>query len=92
MFAKSRIAAAALAALTLTTALAATASEAEARPRHGTAIGIGIAAGALIGLAAASHAYAAPVYYAGPRYRECGYIKRYDRMGRAHYEKVCYAY
>lgn len=76
---------AALAAVTLFAAVAASTSESQARPRHGAAIGIGLVAGVLIGAAAASNAYGRPAYDD----RECGYIKRYDRMGRPHYQKVC---
>ncbi|WP_137043059.1 hypothetical protein [Pseudolabrys sp. FHR47] len=79
---------AALAAVTLFTAVAASTSESQARPRYGAAIGIGLVAGALIGAAAASNAYGADYGYRIAD-RECGYIKRYDRFGRPHYEKVC---
>jgi len=78
---------AALAAVTLFAAVAASTSESQARPRHGAAIGIGLVAGVLIGAAAASNAYGRPAYAYDDR--ECGYIKRYDRMGRPHYQKVC---
>jgi hypothetical protein len=83
---KSKIAAAALVALTLSSALATT--QAEARPRHGVAIGIGIAAGALIGAAIASNAYAGPSYVV----RECRYVERYDRWGNIRMVKICDAY
>ncbi|MSO66989.1 MAG: hypothetical protein EXR03_00800 [Pseudolabrys sp.] len=76
--------AAALAALTLATAFTAIGGEAQAHPRFGTALGIGIAAGALVGIAAASNSY----YYA-PGYRECRYVERMDRWGNLRVIKVC---
>jgi hypothetical protein len=82
------LAAAAIAAVTLATALTAR-SEAQARPRFGTALGIGIAAGALIGMAAASSAYAGPAYVVEPGYRECRYVERYDRWGNIRMVKIC---
>ena len=85
---KTKIAAGALAALTLTTAIAATSGEAQARPRWGW-IGAGFAAGALIGAAAASSAYAGPGYVVGPAYRECRYVERFDRWGNLRVVKVC---
>lgn len=88
MSTKSTIAAAALAALTLTTAFAATSGEAQARHRHGVGIGIGIAAGALIGAAVASSAYAEPAY----GYRDCRYVERYDRWGNLRVVRICDAY
>jgi hypothetical protein len=83
---KSKTIAAALAALTLATALAATSGDAQARPRFGTALGIGIAAGALIGIAAAS---AGPGYVVEPGYAECRYVERYNRWGHLRVVKVC---
>ena len=83
---------AALAALTLVTAIAATSSESQARPRYGTALGIGIVAGTLIGVAAASHAYAGPGYVIEPEYRECRYVERYNRWGHLRVIKVCSPY
>lgn len=80
----SKTFAAALAALTLATAFAATSGEAQARPRWGVGLGIGLAAGALIGAAAASSAYAGPAYY-----RDCRYVERYDRWGNLRVVKVC---
>ncbi len=88
MSTKTKIAAAALAALTLTTAIAATGGEAQARSR-GLGVGLGFAAGALIGAAAASNAYAGPVYVTGPAYRECRYVERFDRWGNLRVMKVC---
>lgn len=79
---------AALAALTLAGALAATSGEAQARPRFGTALGIGIVAGTLIGVAAASHAYAGPTYVTGG-YGECRYVERYNRWGHLRVVKIC---
>ena len=81
--------AAALAALTLATTFTAIGGEAQARPRFGTGLGIGFAAGALIGAAAASSAYAEPAYYS---YRECRYVDRMDRWGNMYTVKVCDRY
>jgi hypothetical protein len=58
---------------------------AEARPRFGVGLGIGLAAGAIIGAAAASSAYAGPVYVD----RECRYVRRYDAWGNVYVTKVC---
>jgi hypothetical protein len=77
---KSKTIAAALAALTLATTFTAIGGEAQARPRFG----IGLAAGALIGIAAASNSS----YYA-PGYRECSYVDRLDRWGNLYTVKVC---
>jgi len=88
--AKAKVAAAALAALTVTTALATTGSQAQAGHRHGVGLGIGIAAGALIGAAVASNAYAEPVYVRG--YRECRYVERYDRWGNIRLVRICDRY
>ncbi|MDO8874800.1 MAG: hypothetical protein Q8M24_20190 [Pseudolabrys sp.] len=85
----SKTFAAALAALTVAGTIAATSGEAQARPRHGTALGIGIVAGTLIGMAAASHAYAGPTYVTGPGYRDCRYVERYNRWGHLRVVKVC---
>lgn len=84
---KSKIITGALAALTLATAIAASSGEAQARPRWGW-IGAGVAAGALIGAAAASSAYAGPAYY-GPGYRECRFVTRYDAYGYPRTIKIC---
>lgn len=80
---KSKTIAAALAALTLATTFTAIGGEAQARPRFGAGLGIGLAAGALIGIAAASNSYYAPGY------RECRYVERYDRWGNLRVIKVC---
>jgi hypothetical protein len=50
---------------------------------------IGIAAGALIGAAAVSNAYATPVYVTGP---SCRLVTRYDRFGNARMIQVCNYY
>ena len=81
---KIKTIAAALAALTLATTFTAIGGEAQARPRFGAGLGIGLAAGALIGIAAASNSY----YYA-PGYRECRYVDRLDRWGNVRTIKVC---
>jgi uncharacterized membrane protein YfcA len=85
MSTKTKIAAAALAALTITTALATTGSQAQAGHRHGVGLGIGFAAGALIGAAVASNAYAGPSYVV----RECRYVERYDRWGNIRMVRIC---
>jgi predicted DNA-binding protein with PD1-like motif len=59
---KSKITAVALTALTLAGSLAATSGSAQAHSHWGTGVGIGIAAGALLGAAAVSNAYATLVY------------------------------
>ena len=82
----------ALAAVTLVAAIAVTSSESQARPRLGTALGIGIVAGALIGVATASNAYAGPGYVVEPEYRECRYVERYNRWGHLRVIKVCSPY
>ncbi len=76
MFKKFAIAA--LAAATLATSMLATTGQAEARRGWGPAIGFGIAAGALLGAAAVSNAYA-PVYVE-PAYR-CRWVAQYNRFG-----------
>jgi len=86
---KTKIAAAAFAALTLATAMAATSGEAQARPRFGLGLGLGFAAGALIGAAAVSNAYAEPAYMVEPGYRSCRYVERLDRWGNLRAIKVC---
>ena len=86
---KTKTLTAALAAVTLVAALAATSGESQARPRHGAAIGIGIVAGALIGMAAASNAYAGPAYVVEPGYGECRYVERYNRWGHLRVVQVC---
>jgi hypothetical protein len=82
---KSKTIAGALAALTLAASIA----EAQARPRFGAGLGIGIAAGALIGAAATSSAYAGPGSVVDPGYRECRTVERYDRWGNVRAIKVC---
>lgn len=83
---KSKITAATLAALTLT--FAATSGTAQAHSHWGNGVGIGIAAGALIGAAAASGAYAGPVYVT-PGYRDCRLVERYDRWGNLRIVQIC---
>jgi hypothetical protein len=85
---KSKSIAAALAALTLAATLFAAGGEAQARPRFGAGLGIGLAAGALIGVAAASSAYAEPVYVSRG-YRECRTVERYDRWGNLRTVRIC---
>jgi hypothetical protein len=48
-------------------------------------LGIGFAAGALIGAAVASNAYAGPSYVV----RECRYVERYDRWGNIRMVRIC---
>ena len=86
---KSKITAVALTALTLAGSLAATSGSAPAHSHWGTGVGIGIAAGALIGGAAVSNAYATPVYVTGP---SCRLVTRYDRFGNARMIQVCNYY
>lgn len=86
---KSKTLAAALAALTLTAAIAATSGQAQAHPRFGVGLGIGFAAGALIGAAAASNAYAGPSYVVEPGYAQCRYVERVNRFGYVRVVKVC---
>lgn len=86
---KSKILTGTLAALTLATAIAATSGDAQARPRFGVGLGIGFAAGALIGAAAASSAYAGPSYVVDPGYAECRYVERYNRWGHLRVVKIC---
>jgi hypothetical protein len=74
---KAKIAAAALAALTLGATVVASTSQAEARWGWG-GVGVGLAAGALIGAAAASNAYAQPTYVYAPR---CRFVRQYDAYG-----------
>lgn len=88
MLTKSRFTSATLAALALVGCLIATSGNAQAHPRFGVGLGIGIATGAVIGAAAASGAYASPVY----GYRECRYVERYDRWGNIRLIKVCDIY
>lgn len=74
--------AAAAAALTLGTTMLVATSEAQARPRWGVGLGVGLAAGALIGAAAASNAYAGPSYVVEPGYRRsCRFVERYNAYG-----------
>lgn len=79
MSAKLKVAAAALAVLTLGMGAIATSNPAEAKPKFGPAVGIGLAAGALIGAAAVSNAYATP--YGGYGYRRCQWVRQYDPYG-----------
>jgi len=85
---KSKITALTLSALTLASALAATSHSAQAHSHWGTGVGIGFAAGALIGAAAVSNAYASPVYVT-PGYRDCRLVERYDRWGNVRVIRVC---
>jgi hypothetical protein len=85
---KSKTIAAALAAITLATTFTAIGGEAQARPRFGAGLGIGLAAGALIGAAVASNAYAEPAYGTA----ECRYAERFDRWGNLRMVKVCDPY
>jgi anaerobic C4-dicarboxylate transporter len=78
----------ALAALTLAGTLVATSGSAQAHPSWGTGVGIGIAAGALIGAAAATNAYAGPVYVT-PGYRDCRLVERFDRFGNVRLVRIC---
>jgi hypothetical protein len=83
---KSKIIAAALAAVTLTGAVIGTSAPAQAYHHHhhfGPALGIGLAIGTIA--AAASNAYAEPVY-------ECRYVKRYNRWGERRIIKICERY
>jgi len=86
---KSKTLATALAALALVGTLVATSGDAQARPRFGVGLGIGLAAGALIGAAAASNAYAGPAYVG---YRDCRYVEKYDRWGNVRVIRVCDVY
>jgi hypothetical protein len=88
MLTKSKIIGATLATLALAGCLIANSGSAQAHPRFGVGLGIGIATGALIGAAAASGAYASPVY----GYRECRYVERYDRWGNIRLIKICDVY
>jgi len=78
----TRTGAIAAAVLTLGAGLLVATDEAQARPRWGVGLGVGLAAGALIGAAAASSAYAGPGYYYAPEYRRCRRVARYDYYGR----------
>jgi hypothetical protein len=82
---KSKITAAALDALTLAGSLAITSGSAQAHSHWGTGVGIGFAAGALIGAAAVSNAYAPPVYVAP----SCRLVERYDRRSNVRLIRVC---
>ena len=83
---KSKIIAATLAAVTVTGATIGTSAPALAwHPHHhgfGPALGVGLAIGTIAAAAAASNAYAEPVY-------ECRYVKRYDRWGNLRVVKIC---
>ena len=85
---KSKTIAFALATLTLAGTFAATSGSAQAHSHWG--VGIGFAAGALIGAAAATNAYA-PVYVA-PGCRDCRLVERYDRWGNARLVRICNIY
>jgi len=76
---------AALAALTLAGGLTLTSGTAQAHSHWGTGGGIGIAAGALLGAAAVSNAYATPVYVAP----SCRLVERYDRWGNVRLIRIC---
>jgi hypothetical protein len=82
---KSKITAAALDALTLAGSLAITSGSAQAHSQWGTGVSIGFAAGALIGAAAVSNAYATAVYVAP----SCRLVERYDRWGNVRLIRVC---
>jgi hypothetical protein len=82
---KSKITAATIAALTLAGSLAITSGSAEAHSHWGRGVGIGFAAGALIGAATVSSAYATPVYVAP----SCRLVERYDRWGNVRLIRVC---
>ena len=87
---KSKIIAATLAIVTFTGAVLGTSAPAFAwhhHPHHGfgPALGIGFAIGTIAAAAAASNAYAEPVY-------ECRYVERYNRWGRLRVIKVCDRY
>ena len=70
-----------LAAVTLATAFSAFSTQAQAHHhRWGVGLGVGLAAGALIGAAAVSSAYAGPAYVVEPAYR-CRYVARYNAFG-----------
>jgi len=88
---KTRIAAIAIAAVTVVGGIAATTNQAEARRWGwgGPAVGAGIVAGALVGAAIASNAYARPraVYVAGPR--RCRVVRQYDGFGYWRPVRVC---
>jgi hypothetical protein len=82
---KSKITAATIAALTLAASLVITSRSAQAHSHWGRGVGIGFAAGALIGAAAVSSAYATPVYVAP----SCRLVERYDRWGNVRLIRVC---
>jgi hypothetical protein len=88
---KSKITALALATLTLAGTFAATSGSAQAHSHWGAGVGIGFAAGALIGAAAATNAYAGPVYVT-PGYRDCRLVERYDRWGNVRLVRICDVY
>lgn len=85
---KTRIAAIALSIVTLTGAMTAATSQAQAGHRWG----VGLAAGALLGAAAASNAYAGPAYVSEPVYRDCRIVKRMDDWGNWRRVRVCREY
>ena len=87
---KSKIIAFALATLTLAGTFAATSGSAQAHSHWGAGVGIGFAAGALIGAAAATNAYA-PVYVA-PGCRDRRLVERYDRWGNVRLVRMCDIY
>ncbi len=79
MSTKTKIAAVLLAAVTLGATVVSGTGEAQAHGWGWRGAGIGFAAGALIGAAAASSAYAGPGYvYYGPR---CRWVRQYDSYG-----------
>jgi len=88
---KSKTTAFVLATLTLAGTFTATGGSAQARSHWGAGIGIGFAAGTLIGAAAATNAYAGPIYVA-PGYRDCRFVERYDRWGNVRLVGICDGY
>ena len=87
---KTKIAALAIAAVTIVGGIAATTHQAEARRwgwGPGPAVGVGLVAGALVGAAIASNAYAGPVYVAGPR--RCRIVRQYNGFGAWRPVRVC---
>jgi len=75
---KTKIAAALIAALTLGTTAIATTGQAQAKGWGWGGVGLGFAAGAMIGAAAASSAYAGPDYVYVPR---CRFVRQFDSWG-----------
>ncbi len=75
---KTKIAAALIAALTLGTTAIATTGQAQAKGWGWGGVGLGFAAGAMIGAAAASSAYAGSDYVYVPR---CRFVRQFDSWG-----------